>query len=433
MNKIISIFSQGCAANFGDGEQIARLLESLGYKTVFAKENANAFCLNVCTVKGESTALQLLNKIKNLHPNAPILLTGCIPPSFAQKLEDEPSTVSIANLDILRQKKELLNHWLSGETIRSNLKEVSPRTFANGSPKESPHIGILNISDGCLDACSFCSTRLVKGKHRSVPPESIVKEATRYLENGCKELWLTGQDTSCYGFDIGTNLAKLAKEILDHNPHDYKLRLGMGNPRHLSLYLEEMLSVFEDERIYKFIHLPVQSGSDSVLKNMGRRHDVQTFRNLAEAFTNKFPYFTLSTDIIVGFPGETNKDFENTCKLIEDLRPTICNITRFVPREGTVAAKLHNKVPGKEQHRRSAELSSLFQKIALQNNSKCIGKISSVLTEKKGHREGTFIARDEAYRPVALQGDFTPGEWLSVEIERAETFALCGKVISKKL
>lgn len=433
MSKKISVFSQGCAANFGDGEQIARLLESRGYQTTFGNLDADAFCLNVCTVKGESTALQLLHKIKEAHPTALILLTGCIPQEFAKQLITEPENISLLNLDILRKEPELLDQWLNGKRILGNLKERSPRFFAKGISQETPHIGILNISDGCLDACSFCSTKLVKGNHRSVPPEKILEEATRYLSQGCKELWLTGQDTSCYGFDIGTNLAQLAGQILSENSGDYKIRLGMGNPRHLEHYLGEMLSVYEDERVYKFIHLPVQSGSDLVLKKMGRRHDVQTFRTLAQAFTNKFSYFTLSTDIIVGFPGETEKDFEDTCSLIEELRPTICNITRFVPRAGTLAAKFSEKVSGKEQHHRSAALSALFQKIALQNNQKRVGQISRVLTEKKGHRNGTYIARDEAYRPVALQGNYAPGKWLDVEIDSAETFALRGKEITNKL
>lgn len=429
MNKIISIFSQGCAANFGDGEQIARLLESCGYKTVFAQENADAFCLNVCTVKGDSTALQLLRKIQNANSSAPILLTGCIPPDFEQKLLSENSNVSLANLDVLRKNPDLLNEWLKGNGFRENLKEKTPRIFTPGIAQESPHIGILNISDGCLDACSFCSTRLVKGKHRSVSPEKILSEAKRYLENGCKELWLTGQDTSCYGFDIGTNLAELAKKILEQNSGDYKIRLGMGNPRHLEKYLDEMLSVYEDERIYKFIHLPVQSGSDSVLQAMGRKHNVNTFRKMAEAFISKFSYFTLSTDIIVGFPGETREDFEQTCKLISDLKPSICNITRFVARPNTVAEKLPNKIPGKEQHYRSATLSELFQKIALENNLSRVGKTTKVLTEKSGHRNGTYIARDEAYRSIALKGNYKPGTWLNVQIEKAETFALLAKEV----
>ena len=154
MSKKISVFSQGCAANFGDGEQIARLLESRGYQTTFGNLDADAFCLNVCTVKGESTALQLLHKIKEAHPTALILLTGCIPQEFAKQLITEPENISLLNLDILRKEPELLDQWLNGKRILGNLKERSSRFFAKGISQETPHIGILNISDGCLDACS---------------------------------------------------------------------------------------------------------------------------------------------------------------------------------------------------------------------------------------------------------------------------------------
>lgn len=452
--KTVAILSQGCAANFGDGEQIARLLKMSGANVVFdidsnsakaratdyaltsgtlARKLPDAFCLNVCTVKGDATALALLRKTMADHPSAPVLVTGCVPPNLQRQLAEEFPGVTVSKLEFLRQNPAQLKNWIEAGTFSSTIVldtgNFKIRDFAEGTTRATSHVGILNISDGCLDACTFCSTHLVKGKHRSASPKAIVEEAQKYIDDGCRELWLSGQDTSCYGFDIGTNLAELAQQILTHVKGDYKMRLGMGNPRHLATYLDAMLETFQDDHIYKFIHLPVQSGSDKVLKLMGRKHDAATYRMLAEAFLTRFDYFTLSTDLIVGFPGETNEDFRDTLKILEETRPTVCNITRFVPRPGTLAAKLPEAVPGDEQHRRSAELAARFQEIALQNNGKRIGEQERILIDKPGKRAGTTIARDMAYRPVALQGEFTPGTWQNARITSAETFALIGEIV----
>lgn len=433
--KSVAVLSQGCAANFGDGEQIARLLIAYGSEVFFDTNGVSpeAFCLNVCTVKGDSTALALLRKTLADYPGVPVLVTGCVPPALKKQLAKEFPGVAVSDLDFIKHSPGILENWLEtglwNIALNASTFTVSARDFAEGSKRATGHVGILNISDGCLDACTFCSTHLVKGRHKSASPEAIVEEAKKYIADGCKELWLSGQDTSCYGFDIGTNLAKLAQKIIANVKGDYKMRLGMGNPRHLETYLDEMLETFQDEHIYKFIHLPVQSGSDRVLKLMGRRHSVETYTKIAKAFLDRFDYFTLSTDLIVGFPGETPEDFVETLKVLEETRPTVCNITRFVPRPGTVAANLPNAIPGNIQHDRSAELAARFQQIALENNSSRIGQVEHVLIDKPGKRPGTTIARDMAYRPVALQGDFTPGTWHSIKIANAETFALIGEIV----
>ncbi|HOG68090.1 MAG TPA: tRNA (N(6)-L-threonylcarbamoyladenosine(37)-C(2))-methylthiotransferase, partial [Fibrobacteraceae bacterium] len=297
------------------------------------------------------------------------------------------------------------------------------------SKRENQSVGIVNISQGCLNACAFCSTHLVKGIHRSIPVEQIIEEVRFLVSDGAKEILLTGQDTSCYGFDFGTNLAALVRQILEKVPGHYYLRLGMGNPRHLKNYLDELLEVYQDDRIYKFIHLPIQSGSDSVLKKMRRQNSVADYLNLVEKFKNKFSKLTLSTDIIVGFPGETDDDFNSTVKLIEETRPSLCNITRFVARPGTPAFEMSPKVLKSIQSERSAALSAIFQKIALENNQEWIDWEGEVLIEKEGFRKGTSIGRNFAYRPVALKGSFPIGSFYDVNVKAAETFALIAEII----
>lgn len=449
---MIVVLSQGCAANFGDGEKIARILSqksevtfefpeakpahstraaSFSSKTPANLENAEnstsaansadfrtekpeAFYLNVCTVKGNAGAMKLLRKAASTFPGVPIYITGCAPKDFREEALHAVPHVQFTSLKELEDSAHSAN---SRNVLR-----------------ESPFVGIVNIEEGCLDACAFCSTHLVKGRLHSFAPQTIVDQVQALVDDGCLEIQLTGQDCACYGFDIGTNLAELTQRILTHVNGNYRIRLGMGNPRHVLGYQEALLDCFTDNRIYKFIHIPVQSGSENVLKAMNRRHTARDYATLAHAFTERFRKFTLSTDLIVGYPGETAEDFNDTLKLLKETRPTVCNITRFVARPGTVAAHLetasNQAVPDDIKHERSAILAEAFQQIALENNREWIGDECTVVTEKPGYRAGTTIARNEAYRPVALQGTFPAGQTLRVRITGAEPFALLAEPLA---
>ena len=414
--QVIAVLSQGCAANFGDGEKIARALSAqipdCKITFEFPTEPPYAFYLNVCTVKGNSTALKLVQRAASTFPQAPIFITGCAPRDFREVVQKEFPQAVFTDL----------------KRLQAGL-DASPSTL-----RESPFVGIVNIEEGCLDACAFCSTRLVKGRLKSFPEGAIVEQVQRLVDDGCLEIQLTGQDCACYGFDTGTNLASLVQKILARVPGDYRLRLGMGNPRHILSYKDALLECFQDERVYHFLHIPVQSGSDHVLQLMNRKHSVEDYRDFALELLKKFPLFTLSTDLIVGFPGETEEDFMQTLDLLKETRPTVCNITRFVAREGTVAARMESAdapdckaVPDTIKHERSAQLFDAFQKIAQENNQLWVSSTCTVITEKQGHREGTTIARNGAYRPVALQGEIPAGQKLHVRIVKAEPFALIGE------
>ena len=422
-SPVIAVLSQGCAANFGDGEKIARALSaqhpdcSISFE--FPTEQPFAFYLNVCTVKGNGTALKLLQQAVTTFPQAPIFITGCAPKDFqeeARKISDKITFTSLKALESLDS--------IAPEGLQNDMRIL----------RQSPFVGIVNIEEGCLDACAFCSTKLVKGQLQSKPEDAIVEQVRRLVEDGCLEIQLTGQDCACYGFDTGTNLANLTQKILVQVPGNYKIRLGMGNPRHILGYKDALLECFQDERLYQFLHVPVQSGSERVLQLMNRKHSVENFRNFALELQEKFPLFTLSTDLIVGFPGETDADFQETLDLLKETRPTVCNITRFVARKGTVAARMEEAnaadtpaVPDSVKHERSAKLFDAFQQIAQENNQRWVGKTCTVVTEKQGHRAGTTIARNCAYRPVALQGNIPAGKALQVRITKTEPFALIGE------
>ena len=460
---MIVVLSQGCAANFGDGEKIARILSQKSEVTFefpeakpahstkaensasaanpadFSTEKPEAFYLNVCTVKGNAGAMKLLRKAASTFPGVPIYITGCAPKDFREEALRTVPHVQFTSLKELEDSAILPTQPAQTPSSQTSARTPDSHTVSRNVLRESPFVGIVNIEEGCLDACAFCSTHLVKGRLHSFAPQTIVDQVQALVDDGCLEIQLTGQDCACYGFDIGTNLAELTQRILTHVNGNYRIRLGMGNPRHVLGYQEALLDCFTDDRIYKFIHIPVQSGSENVLKAMNRRHTARDYATLAHAFTERFRKFTLSTDLIVGYPGETAADFNDTLKLLKETRPTVCNITRFVARPGTVAAHLETSkpthlesasslaVPDDIKHERSAILAEAFQKIALENNCEWIGDECTVVTEKQGYRAGTTIARNEAYRPVALQGTFPAGQTLRVRITDAEPFALIAK------
>ncbi len=442
---MIVVLSQGCAANFGDGEKIARILSKKSEvsfefpeESVTTSTQLEAFYLNVCTVKGNAGAMKLLRKAANTYPNVPVYITGCAPKDFREEAIRVVPQVQFTTLSDLENDPQFIS--ISGNVTQDRTSERNGSiTRHKNVLRESPFVGIVNIEEGCLDACAFCSTHLVKGRLHSFAPNDIVDQVQALIDDGCLEIQLTGQDCACYGFDIGTNLAELTQRILTHVNGNYRIRLGMGNPRHVLGYQEVLLDCFTDERVYKFIHIPVQSGSENILKAMNRRHTARDYATLAHAFSERFSKFTLSTDLIVGYPGETAADFNDTLELLKETRPTVCNITRFVARPGTVAAHLESAtsgthlesgnlaVPDTIKHERSAILAETFQQIALENNREWIGDECMVITEKPGHRSGTTIARNEAYRPVALQGSFPAGQTLRVRIIDAEPFALIAK------
>jgi MiaB/RimO family radical SAM methylthiotransferase len=407
----------GCAPSAQDASEKQDVLGTQDAARNFCtlQDAPDAIYLNVCTVKGNAGALKLLRTASERFPGIPLFITGCAPKDFREEATKITDKVVFTDRDSI-------------VIPRTQAEESKP---ASSTLRESPFVGIVNIEEGCLDACAFCSTHLVKGRLKSYAPEGIVEQVKRLVADGCTEIQLSGQDCACYGFDIGTNLAILVQNILVHVPGNYKMRLGMGNPRHMCSYADALLECFQDNRIYKFMHVPVQSGSDKILKAMNRRHTASEFRRLASEFNKRFPLATLSTDLIVGYPGETESDFRETLRLLEETRPTVCNITRFVARPGTAAARMEAeaslRIPDSVKHERSALLAEAFQNIARENNALWVDKTCDVVVEKPGHRAGTSIARNEAYRPVALVGDIPAGTKLQVRITDAEAFALIGK------
>ncbi|WP_457555292.1 radical SAM protein, partial [Candidatus Pyrohabitans sp.] len=216
---------------------------------------------------------------------------------------------------------------------------------------------------------------------------------------GYREIQLTSQDTAVYGRDISTTLPELLGELVDL-PYEFRIRVGMMNPTYAGEIFDGLLEAFESEKIYKFLHLPVQSGSDAVLRHMRRGYTVEEFLELVTDFRRRFPESTLSTDVIVGYPTESGEDFEETYTLVQEIKPEVLNITRFSPRPGTEAAKLRDLHDWIKKER-SRRLTRLMREIGMERNRRYLGRRLRVLVTKRG-KGSTLLARSDAYRQVVV-------------------------------
>lgn len=415
MHKV-HVKSFGCSANIAEGEIIKGKFSGESALTENEKE-ADTIVLNICTVKGDKGALDEVKRAHKENPGKKIVIAGCITPSIVSPLKAIDENIQLVNTHHINEIAELKTDALAHA---KPIKLMQPRVRTN------PAVGIVPISSGCLDACAFCSTRLVKGALFSFPPDVVVDEVAKCAADGCKEIWITGQDTCCYGFDRKTNLARLLARLVEI-PGDFKIRVGMGNPRHLPKFLEEMVEIMKHPKIFKFLHIPMQSGNDEVLKAMRRGHNVEQFKTIVNAFRNAIPDITISTDIIVGYPGETDPQFNDTVNLVKELQIDNINISRFAPRPGTPAATMKNQVHGNISKERSTILAREYKKQSLAKHQKWLGWEGDIIIDEKA-KEG-MSGRNYAYKTVILRENLPLGSVVRIKIVEAQAWCLIGERI----
>jgi MiaB/RimO family radical SAM methylthiotransferase len=255
-------------------------------------------------------------------------------------------------------------------------------------------------------------TRLARGELKSYPEEEIAAAVSRRLREGFKEIRLTAQDTAAYGRDVDSTLPVLLNSIASFDG-DYRIRVGMANITNLKPVLSETFQAFESDKIYKFLHLPVQSGDDDLLRRMRRRYTVDDFKDICGDFRSRFPDSSISTDIITGFPDETREQFQASVDLMREVRPDIINVTRFSAREDTEAFNMDKKVPGWESKERSRELTKIRFEIGQEKNEALLGSIFRVMTTERV-KAGTTMARTDSYRPIVLPDELPLGSFYDV-------------------
>ena len=244
------------------------------------------------------------------------------------------------------------------------------------------------------------------------------------IKDGCKEVWLTSTDNGCYGFDIGTDLPTLVNTVAEI-PEDFRIRVGMMNPMYMVRIKDELINSFDNDKVYKFLHVPVQSGSNKVLNDMKRGHTAETFRDVVSKVRERFPQFTISTDVIVGFPSETKEDFEKTVSLLEETKPDIVNLSRYSARPGTEAAEWE-QIDVSEVKRRSKIIFDLTNQISNESNKKWIGWKGEVLFNE--NTDDGIKGRNFAYKSIFVDQDVEIGQVHNVEIVEATNHSLIGRI-----
>ena len=415
----IYIKTYGCSANQSDSEIMAGILEKDGYLIVSNEREADVIIINTCIVKSptEEKVRHEIERMAREHPDKKLIVAGCMAEAMPEKiLEIAPKAALISPFNIHKISllvKKLLEgrvlHFLGKKKID---KVLMPRkTF-------SKVIFITQISSGCLGNCSYCAVKLAKGPLHSFPIEKIVKEVSIAKQRGFKEIWLTSQDTACYGFEKGKSLPELIKEICERVRGKYFLRIGMMNPKHVKSILDELVEVYDYEQVFKFLHLPIQSASDKVLEEMNRGYTKKDVLEIIRKFRKRYPKITIWTDVIAGYPTEDEKDFKETLNFLEEVRFDNVFVSKFGARPKTEAKKL-KPLPSQIVKERSRILSSIARKISLEKNREWINWEGEVLVDEKVS-DYLYKGRNYAYKCFIIKSkEEILGRFVRVRGEKA--------------
>lgn len=419
----IWVESYGCSASFADAEMISGLIVNGGHTLANSSRDADLNLIVTCSVK-DATANKMVNRIKKLKTK-PLVVAGCLAKAEPKSVQKFSPNASLMGPNSIGKTLQIIDTTLLG---KKKIELEDSDVTKTGLPKVrlNPVVGIVEIASGCMSECTFCQTKLARGDLQSYRLGDIVRQVTHEIQDGCKEVWLTSTDNGCYGLDIGSSLPELVTKVSEI-PKEFMIRVGMMNPMYMPKIKMDLVKSFENDKVFKFLHVPVQSGSDKVLHEMKRGHTAGTFRDVVKRFRAKFPKFTISTDIIVGFPGETEQDFENTIDLVKETKPDVVNLSRYSQRPGTPAAEMI-QIPVAEVKNRSKKLFDIINKIALQNNQQWIGWTGQVLFDEQ--TDDMVRGRNFAYKPVFVEESVKVGDKVQVTINRATNHGLYGTIAS---
>ena len=419
----IWVEAYGCSASFADSEMITGLVVNGGHMLAENPSDADLNVIVTCSVK-DATANKMIHRIKRLR-SKPLVVAGCLPKAETATVEKFSPKASLLGQNSIGKTLEIIESALKGQK-RIELKDSDISKVGLPKVRLNPAVGIVEIASGCMSECTFCQTKLSKGELQSFRIGDIVRQVRQEIDDGCCEVWLTSTDNGCYGFDIGTDLPALVGAVSEIE-QNFMIRVGMMNPMYMPRIRDELLRSFENHKVFKFLHIPVQSGSNKVLKEMKRGHTAEVFRKSSELFRKKFEKFTISTDIIVGFPTETEEDFGQTLDLIQETRPDIINLSRYSARPGTKAS-LMKQIPVSEVMRRSKTVFDIANKISHERNQEWIGWEGEVIFDESS--DGNIKGRNYAYKPVMVNSEVKIGQRSWVKITDATKHGLYGQITS---
>ena len=394
----VYVETYGCRYNFGDTAKLEEVLKWQGNVLVDNADSADAVIINTCTVVGP-TERRMLRRLA-LYSNRNLYVTGCMP------AVQRDAIFSVCTPKIIKH-----------DTIERVYRNVGTVTV-NGRP------GIVQIASGCLGHCRYCITRNARGPLRSYSQDEVCAQVRAYASEGAAEIQLTAQDVSAWGRDTGLFLPGLIETVCEL-PGAFKIRLGMMNPKTVIDILDDLVRVFGDEKIFGFIHVPVQSGSDRILKSMGRDYRCEDFETIVAAFRRGNPGIFVATDVIVGYPGETGEDFCLTQDLITRIRPNKVNVTRYSRRPFTGTPQ-DEEIPDSVKKDRSRNLNVLAEQICSGINQPLLGTTTPfVVTESV--RRGSVMARNPDYLGIVLKEELPIGFEGAATLVSERTYYFIGK------
>jgi len=421
------IWTIGCQMNKAESRQIAGHLDSAGYQAAASFSNADLVVLNTCVVRQSAEnkvlgTLSLLKGLKSDHPNLQILVTGCFLNSHTQELQRR-----FPHVDLLFKPGDYpeLIAWAQKQGIPIEQKLLH---YARNDSRLRPSpCALVPIIQGCDNFCSYCIVPYRRGREVSRPSEEIVCEVSGLAKRGTKEVTLVGQNVDSYGHDLPghPDLADLLKE-LSKIDELVRIRFLTNHPKDMSLKLIEAVACLS--KVCEHLELPVQSGNDDILKAMRREYTVKRYRELVHSIRRKVPHMSLSTDIIVGFPGETEEQFEHSLSLVREMSFDVVHVAAYSPRLGTIACREYqDDIPAEVKKERLNKIEELQAVIVSEINSQLQGKEVEVLVE--GKKGGKWFGRTRSNKLVFFEhaGDWL-GQLAKIQIQKTSPWSLKGQV-----
>ncbi len=430
------IRTYGCQMNERDSETFAYMLHSMGFKKAENINSADFVLFNTCVIRENAENrffgnLGSLKPLKEKNKNILIAAAGCMMQRehIVDKIESSyPFVDLVFGTHNIHELPNLLKaHLMDGGQVIEILDDNSDIIEGMQALREIPHKAFVNITYGCNNFCTFCIVPYTRGREKSRRPGHIVEEIRGLINSGVKEINLLGQNVNSYGrnFDMDYNFADLLRDICKIEGK-YRLRFMTPHPKD---FPDEVIDVIaEQDNIPNYIHLPVQSGSTRLLKLMNRTYTREKYLDLVEKIKNKLPNVSLSTDIIVGFPSETEEDVDLLIDLIKKVEYDSAFTFIYSPREGTPAARYDEQVPEDLKHERFERMLKELQDIVIRKNKAFQGKIVEVLFDT--YDDGIVSGKTECMRNVSVEGDKSlVGEFKMVKITEAKKFSLFGEVV----
>ncbi len=433
------VLTLGCQQNEADSEKLAGMAEKMGYEMVNEPDTASLIMVNTCAIRehAEQRALSLVGQYKHLkakNPELVIVMCGCMVVQehrIADIKHRYPYVDILFGTSSLHRLPELL--WEHVQRDKRILRgDETEYAVAEGLPirRGSTHRAWVSVMYGCNNFCSYCIVPYVRGRERSRKKEAIIEEVRDLVAAGYRDITLLGQNVNSYGKDLakGYDFADLLSE-LDMIEGDYWLHFMTSHPKDASRKLIDVMAA--SRHVARHFHLPMQSGNDRVLTAMNRRYTFEKYFGIVEYIREKMPTAVITSDIIVGFPGETEEEFEDTLHALEKVRFDMIYSFIYSPRKGTPAAALACQIPQEIKSARYERLLTVQNAISLEKNEPLVGKTLRVLCDGPSKtNEAVFSGRNDGGKIVFFDGtDRDTGKFLNVRIDRADTFALFGTVI----